>query len=206
MNMTWDFLITAMIVVLAPGTGVVYTVSTGLIDGRAMSIAAVFGCTLGILPAILATIFGVAALMHTSALAFSVVKYAGAAYLFYLAVQALRAAGPSGDGINAATPRRALAIVRDGFLINILNPKLTVFFFAFLPQFVDPAVGSPTAQMLVLSGIFMAMTFVVFVVYGTMAAHTRRFILGSEKAMRWMRRTVALAFAGFALRLALSDR
>jgi len=204
--MTLEFLITAFIIVLAPGTGVVYTVSTGLARGRAMSVAAAFGCTLGIVPAILASVFGVAALLHTSALAFSIVKYAGAAYLLYLAVQTLRSAGPLRlDGV-AATPRDALAVARGGFLINILNPKLTVFFFAFLPQFIDPASGSVTGQMLAMSAVFMGMTFVVFIVYGALAAEARQFALGSESFMRWMRRVVAFAFAGFGLRLALSDR
>ncbi|MGV0816577.1 LysE family translocator [Martelella sp. AMO21009] len=202
--MSIEFLITALIVVLAPGTGVVYTLATGLAQGRMASVAAAFGCTLGIIPAILASVFGLAALFHTSALLFQTVKFAGVAYLLYLAWQTLRDRGTlrvSGEG----TPRRSLfAIVRNGFLINILNPKLSVFFLAFLPQFVSPAATAPVLEMLMLSAVFMAMTFAVFVVYGQFSGLMRDRVLSSERAMAWMRRSVALAFAGFGVKLALS--
>ena len=155
--MSIEFLITALIVVLAPGTGVVYTLATGLAQGRMASVAAAFGCTLGIIPAILASVFGLAALFHTSALLFQTVKFAGVAYLLYLAWQTLKDRGTlrvSGEG----APRRSLfAIARNGFLINILNPKLSVFFLAFLPQFVSPAAASPILEMLAMSVVFMAM-------------------------------------------------
>jgi threonine/homoserine/homoserine lactone efflux protein len=205
--MSLEFLLTSLIVVLVPGTGVIYTVMTGLSAGRGASIAAAIGCTLGIIPAIVASIAGLAALLHTSALLFQVLKYAGAAYLLYLAWQALRDSGAL--RVEASGERRSVPAwktVRTGFLINILNPKLSVFFFAFLPQFIDPSAASPVAQMLVLGAIFMAMTFAVFVVYGFFAAHVGERVLRSETAMKWMRRSVALAFAGFGLRLALSDR
>ncbi|MGV0911984.1 LysE family translocator [Martelella sp. FOR1707] len=202
--MSIEFLITALIVVLAPGTGVVYTLATGLAQGRMASVAAAFGCTLGIIPAILASVFGLAALFHTSALLFQTVKFAGVAYLLYLAWQTLRDRGTlrvSGEG----TPRRGLvAIARNGFLINILNPKLSVFFLAFLPQFVSPAAAAPVLEMLMLSAVFMAMTFAVFVLYGQFSGLMRDRVLSSERAMAWMRRSVALAFAGFGVKLALS--
>tara|TARA_B100000378_G_scaffold28695_1_gene21811 strand:+ start:1160 stop:1774 length:615 start_codon:yes stop_codon:yes gene_type:complete len=204
--MSIEFLITALIVVLAPGTGVVYTLATGLAQGRMASVAAAFGCTLGIIPAILASVFGLAALFHTSALLFQTVKFAGVAYLLYLAWQTLKDRGTlrvSGEG----TPRRSLfAIARNGFLINILNPKLSVFFLAFLPQFVSPSAASPILEMLAMSAVFMAMTFAVFVVYGQFSGLMRDRVLSSERAMAWMRRSVALAFAGFGLKLALSSR
>ena len=202
-----EFLLTSLIVVLIPGTGVVYTVMTGLSAGRAASVAAAIGCTLGIVPAIAASVAGLAALLHTSALLFQVLKYAGAAYLLYLAWQTLRDTGAM--QIDAGAERRrvpAWRTIRTGFLINILNPKLSVFFFAFLPQFIDPAAASPVPQMLGLGAVFMAMTFAVFIVYGFFAALVGERILKSETVMTWMRRTVALAFAGFGLRLALSER
>ncbi|MDN2580029.1 LysE family translocator [Aquibium sp. ELW1220] len=205
--MSLEFLLTSLIVVLIPGTGVVYTVMTGLSAGRAASVAAAIGCTLGIVPAIAASVAGLAALLHTSALLFQVLKYAGAAYLLYLALQTLRDTGAM--QIDAGTERRrvpAWRTIRTGFLINILNPKLSVFFFAFLPQFIDPAATSPVPQMLHLGAVFMAMTFAVFIVYGFFAALVGERILKSETVMTWMRRTVALAFAGFGLRLALSER
>ncbi|AQZ51434.1 LysE family translocator [Martelella mediterranea] len=204
--MSIEFLITALIVVLAPGTGVVYTLATGLAQGRMASVAAALGCTLGIIPAILASVFGLAALFHTSALLFQTVKFAGVAYLLYLAWQTLKDRGAmrvSGEGVER---RNLFQIARNGFLINILNPKLSIFFLAFLPQFVSPAAASPVLEMLAMSAVFMAMTFAVFVVYGQFSGLMRDRVLSSERAMAWMRRSVALAFAGFGLKLALSSR
>ena len=204
--MNLEFLVTALIVVLIPGTGVVYTVATGLASGRRESVAAAFGCTLGIVPAILASIVGLAAILHTSALLFQVLKYCGVAYLLYLAFQTLRETGPLQISSTARKTPGLRAVARTGCLINVLNPKLSVFFLAFLPQFVDPLAGSPTGQMMVMSGVFMAMTFAVFVVYGVFAALVGEKILRSETVLKWMRRTVAATFAGFGLRLALIDR
>ncbi len=205
--MSLEFLITALIVVLVPGTGVVYTVAVGLGNGRQASLAAAFGCTLGILPAILASVVGLSALLHTSALVFQAIKYAGVAYLLYLAWQTLNDAGPVDLSSADAGPSRGFfAIARTGFLINILNPKLTVFFLAFLPQFISPAAASPMLDMLMLGGVFMAMTFAVFVVYGFCAAFVGKRLFRSDRVLTWMRRTVAAAFAGFGLRLTLLER
>jgi threonine/homoserine/homoserine lactone efflux protein len=204
--MSLEFLITALIVVLVPGTGVVYTVAVGLGKGRQAATAAAFGCTLGIIPAILASVVGLAALMHTSALIFQLVKYAGVAYLLYLAWQTLKDSGPLELKADRSAGKSLLAIIRTGFLINILNPKLTVFFLAFLPQFVSPQAASPTLVMLLLGGVFMAMTFAVFVVYGMFAALVGERVLQSDIVMLWMRRTVAATFAGFGLRLALAEQ
>ncbi len=204
--MSIEFLVTALIVVLIPGTGVVYTVATGLTQGRRESIAAAFGCTLGIVPAIFASIVGLAAILHTSALLFQLLKFGGVVYLLYLAWQTLRETGPLQISNDGPRPVNLYAIARTGCLINVLNPKLSAFFLAFLPQFVDPMAGSVTGQMVFMSGVFMAMTFAVFVVYGAFAALIGARILQSETILKWMRRTVAAAFAGFGLRLALIDR
>lgn len=208
--MSPEFLLTALVVVLIPGTGVIYTVATGLTAGRRESIAAALGCTLGIVPALLASVVGLAAIFHTSALAFQILKYIGAAYLLYLAWQTLKESGPMQIGNQKPAPRSLLAIARTGCLINVLNPKLSVFFLAFLPQFIPVgdgvAAGSPTAQMLFLGAVFMAMTFVVFVGYGMFAALVGERVLRSETVLKWMRRTVAAAFAGFGLRLAFAGR
>jgi threonine/homoserine/homoserine lactone efflux protein len=204
--MSLEFLITALIVVLVPGTGVVYTVAVGLGKGRQAAIAAAFGCTLGIIPAILASVIGLAALMHTSALVFTAVKYAGVAYLLYLAWQTLKDSGPLELKADKSNRKSMLATVRTGFLINILNPKLTVFFLAFLPQFVSPQAANPTLDMALLGGVFMAMTFAVFIVYGMFAALVGEKVLRSDTVMLWMRRAVATAFAGFGLRLALAEQ
>lgn len=204
--MSLEFLITALIVVLVPGTGVVYTVAVGLGKGRQAAIAAAFGCTLGIIPAILASVIGLAALMHTSALVFTAVKYAGVAYLLYLAWQTLKDSGPLELKADKSNRKSMLATVRTGFLINILNPKLTVFFLAFLPQFVSPQAANPTLDMALLGGVFMAMTFAVFIVYGMFAALVGEKVLRSDTVMLWMRRAVATTFAGFGLRLALAEQ
>ncbi|WP_209016088.1 LysE family translocator [Roseibium sp. RKSG952] len=204
--MSLEFLITALVVVLVPGSGVVYTVAIGLGKGRKASVAAAFGCTLGIVPAILASVFGLSALLHTSALVFQAVKYAGVAYLLYLAWQTLRESGPLALTPTDATPASFWAIARSGCLINVLNPKLTVFFLAFLPQFVSPGSGNAVLEMLGMSAVFMAMTFAVFVVYGLCAARVGHQLMQSEKALCWMRRAVAATFCGFGVRLALADR
>ena len=202
---TLEFLITSLVVVLVPGTGVVYTVSTGLTRGRRASVFAAVGCTAGILPHLLATVLGLAAVMHTSALAFQILKYAGVAYLFYLAAATWR--DHSAFSVDAdATKVSAAALVVKAFLLNILNPKLTIFFLAFLPQFVDPASSQPLVHLLVLSAVFMAMTFVVFVLYGAAAAAVRGKVLSSPSVMAWLRRSFAAAFVLLGAKLALSDR
>jgi threonine/homoserine/homoserine lactone efflux protein len=202
---TVQFLITSLVVVLIPGPGVVFTVSTGIVHGRRASVFGALGCTAGILPHLLATVLGLAALLHASAVAFHVLKLAGVAYLFYLAWTTWRD--------NAAfvirqsrTEMQAATLVLKAFLLNILNPKLTIFFLAFLPQFVDPNAASPVGHLFVLSGVFMAMTFVVFIIYGLLAHAFRRAVIDSPRVQSWLRRGFATAFAGLGVNLALSDR
>lgn len=200
-----EFLITSLIVVLIPGTGVVFTVSTGLARGRAASVFAAFGCTLGIVPHLLATVLGLAAVMHTSALAFQILKYAGVAYLFYLAYATWRDRGAFSVE-QVASRSDSLSLVIKAILLNILNPKLTIFFLAFLPQFVEPGASSPLGQLLVLSAVFMAMTFAVFVVYGFLAHAFRRAVIESPRVQAWLRKGFAGAFAGLGAQLALCER
>lgn len=202
---SFEFLITSLIVVLIPGTGVIYTVSTGIIQGRAASIYASLGCTAGIVPHLAATILGLTAVMHTSALAFQVLRYAGVAYLFFVAYATWRDQSAfCVDG--SANPIRKSRIVVKAFLLNILNPKLTVFFLAFLPQFVEPGTAQPLLQLLTLSAVFMAMTFVVFVVYGVVAHAFRRHVVESASVQRRLRHGFAAAFAGLGAKLAASER
>jgi len=184
---------------------VVYTVSTGLVQGRKASVYAALGCTAGIVPHLLATILGLAAVMHTSALAFQVLKYAGVAYLLYVAYATWRDKSAFAvDGSMAKTS--ATGLVTKAFLLNILNPKLTIFFLAFLPQFVQPTGPEPLVQMLVLSAVFMAMTFGVFVVYGLIAHTFRKTVIESQRVQRWMRYSFAAVFAGLGARLATSEQ
>lgn len=201
---TLEFLITSLIVVLIPGTGVIYTVSTGLVQGRRASVYAALGCTAGILPHLAATVAGLAAVMHTSALAFQVLKAAGVLYLFYVAYATWR--DKSAFAVDARVSRATAAgLVAKAFLLNILNPKLTIFFLAFLPQFVDPAAGRPLPQLLQLSAVFMAMTFVVFVVYGFIAHAFRQLVIESPRVQQWLRYGFSAAFAGLGARLAATD-
>jgi threonine/homoserine/homoserine lactone efflux protein len=205
MNISFEFLITSLIVVLIPGAGVVYTVSTGLVQGRKASVYAALGCTAGIVPHLLATVLGLAAVMHTSALAFQVLKYAGVAYLFYVAYATWRDTSAFAiDGTLARTS--AVGLMSKAFLLNIFNPKLTIFFLAFLPQFVEPTAAQPLLQLLLLSAVFMAMTFAVFVIYGCVAHAFRRLVIESAVVQRWLRYSFAAAFAGLGAKLATSER
>ena len=200
-----QFLITSLIVVLIPGTGVVFTISTGITQGRRASVFAAIGCTAGIVPHLLATVLGLAAVMHASAVAFQTLKYAGVAYLFFLAYATWR--DKSAFAVSdTPTASSAWTLIVRAFLLNILNPKLTIFFLAFLPQFVEHGAASPLAQLLVLSSVFMAMTFVVFVVYGFLAHAFRKLVIESARVQNLMRRGFAAAFAGLGINLALSYR
>lgn len=201
---SFEFLLTSLIVVLIPGTGVLFTISTGLTQGRRASVFAAIGCTAGIVPHLLATILGLAALLHTSAVAFQTLKYAGVAYLLYLAYATWQAKAFAIEAAPSAST--AWSLMTKAVLLNILNPKLTIFFLAFLPQFVDPAATSPLAQLLVLSAIFMLMTFAVFVLYGLLAHGFRQVVIESARVQAVLRRGFAAAFAGLAANLAFSNR
>jgi threonine/homoserine/homoserine lactone efflux protein len=203
--MTIEFLITSLIVIVSPGTGVLYTLAAGLSRGASASVVAAFGCTLGIVPHMAAAIFGLAALLHTSALAFQAFKWLGVAYLLFMAWNALRERGALQveETIGA---RSALKVTVEAILINILNPKLSIFFFAFLPQFVAADEASPLAHMAGLSAVFMLLTFVVFVGYGLFAAAIRRHVTSRPRVLTWMRRTFAAAFVALGAKLALAER
>ncbi|MBV5265173.1 LysE family translocator [Pinisolibacter aquiterrae] len=201
----WDFLLTTLIVVVAPGAGVIYTLAAGLGQGARASVVAAIGCTIGIVPHLSAALFGLAALLHASAVAFSMVKYAGVAYLLWMAWRMLGETG--GLSVEASSPARSdLRVIRDGILINILNPKLSVFFLAFLPQFLRAEDPHPLVTMASLGGVFMGLTLVVFVGYGLFAASLRDHVMSRPRVLAWMRRSFAAAFVGLGAKLALTDR
>jgi threonine/homoserine/homoserine lactone efflux protein len=200
-----EFLITTLIVVASPGTGVVYTLAAGLSRGARASVLAAFACTLGIIPHMAAAITGLAALLHTSALAFEVIKYLGVAYLLYLAWSTLREHGALSVEADT-TPKSARQVIVTGILINILNPKLSIFFFAFLPQFVNTGDPNALPQMLGLSAVFMLVTFVIFAIYGVFAAAVRQHIVSRPRVLTWMRRAFAGAFVALGVKLAFTDR
>jgi threonine/homoserine/homoserine lactone efflux protein len=203
--MTLSFLLTSLIVVASPGTGVLYTLAVALTSGARPSIAAAFGCTLGIVPHMVAAMLGLAAVLHTSALAFAVLKWCGVLYLLYMAWQALRETGAL--AIKAEPSRKSdRRVIVTAVLINILNPKLSIFFYAFLPQFIAVDEPHPIARLLELSGAFMLMTFVVFAIYGLFAAAVRDRVISRPKVLAWLRRSFAAGFAALGARLALSER
>ena len=203
--MSVDFLVTSLIVIVSPGTGVIYTLAAGLSRGSRASVVAAFGCTLGIVPHMAAAVMGVAALLHTSALAFESFKYLGVAYLLYMAWNALRERGALRVEQDVGA-RSALQVTVNAVLINILNPKLSIFFFAFLPQFVSLREPHPLSRMIELSAVFMLLTFAVFVGYGLFAASIRTHVISRPAVLTWMRRGFAAAFVALGAKLALADR
>lgn len=206
--MTIDFLVTTLIVVVSPGIGVLYTLATGLSRGARASVVAAFGCTLGIVPHMASAIMGLAALLHTSAIAFETLKYLGVAYLLYMAWLTLKEHGALTVD-DRVDQKSAAQVIVQAILINILNPKLSIFFFAFLPQFVSAEEARPVLRMSELSAVFMLMTFVVFVVfaaYGLFAASVRDHVISRPRVMSWMRRTFAGAFAALGAKLAFTER
>lgn len=203
--MSTEFLLTSLVVVMLPGTGVLYTLAIGLGQGLRSGVIAAFGCTLGIVWHAAASIAGLAAVMHSSALAFQIVKYLGVLYLFYMAWSIVRD-GSALDVSPERTRTPALRIVRNGILLNVLNPKLTLFFFAFLPQFVPADTADPAPALLGLALTFMLMTFVVFAGYGACAALARDYVISRPRVMTWLKRCFAGSFGLLGLRLALSER
>ena len=203
--MTMGFLITSLIVIVSPGTGVLYTLAAGLSRGSRASVIAAFGCTLGIVPHMAAAILGLAALLHASGVAFETFKVVGIAYLLYLAWSALKEDGALRVESGIA-PRSPLRVTTTAILINLLNPKLSIFFFAFLPQFVAHDEAHPLARMAALSAVFMLLTFVVFVGYGLFAAAVRDHVISRPRVMAWMRRGFAAAFVALGIKLALAER
>lgn len=203
--MSFEFLLTSLVVVLLPGTGVLYTLAVGLGLGLRASAAAAVGCTFGIVPAAAASIIGLSAIFHTSALAFQILKILGTLYLFYMAWSILRDGGAL-DVKGESKPRSLRQIAVSGCLLNVLNPKLSLFFLAFLPQFISPTGAAPVAQMTVLALIFMLLTLLTFLAYGAFAAAARDYVITKPNVMRWMKRAFAGSFALLGARLALSDR
>ncbi|MFF1275336.1 LysE family translocator [Streptomyces marokkonensis] len=201
--MSLAFLLTTLVVVVTPGTGVVYTLAAGLSHGRRASVVAALGCTLGVVPHLVATITGLAALLHTSAVAYGVVKYLGTGYLLYMAWATLR----DKDVLTVETdaePRPVLRVISSGVLLNLLNPKLTMFFVAFLPQFVPAGTPGSTGLMLRLGAVFMALTFVVFAAYGMGAAAVRDRLASRPRITTGLRRVFAVCFVGLSARMAVA--
>jgi threonine/homoserine/homoserine lactone efflux protein len=196
--MTVYFLITAFVVVIAPRTGVLYMLAIGLGQSRRAVPMAAFGFTLGILPHLLAAIFGLATLLHQSSLLFAIVKWAGVSYLLYLGWQMLRSQGPL--ALSSAPKQHS---GWQGALINILNPKLSIFFLALLPPFLSGAPEAASREIIGLGTIFMVMTFFVFILYGVFCTIARDRLLTSQHVMRWFNRSFAALFFALGAKLAV---
>jgi threonine/homoserine/homoserine lactone efflux protein len=200
--MSVDFLLTSLIVVVVPGTGVIYTVSVALARGRRHGVIAAFGCTMGIVPHLIAAVFGLSAFLHAGAVAFRVLKFVGVAYLLYLAQSMIRSGEAPIRG--EAEEHAAASVILRGVLLNLLNPKLTLFFFAFLPQFLSTEASLPS--LLGLGLVFMAMTLVVFAGYAVLAARLGQAFSSNGRVRRRIEQSMGLLLAGFALKLAFTER
>lgn len=200
------FLAAALALNLTPGADMTYVIARGATQGRASGIAASLGISAGSFVHSVLAALGVSALLQHSETAFLIVKYAGAAYLLYLAWKAIRA------GSTAIATDRPLARVGlwrvfcEGVLTNLLNPKVALFILAFLPQFVDPAKGHAAVQILLLGAIFNIGGTTVNAIVACSASLAARALGSSAGFNRWLNRASALVFVGLALRLALAER
>jgi threonine/homoserine/homoserine lactone efflux protein len=201
-----EFLLTSLVVVLIPGTGVVYTVSSSIGGGRRRGLFAAVGCTLGIVPHMLAAILGLSGIMQAGSVVFEAVRWAGVAYLVFMGFSMIRDAGTLPLDDQGAPGDSAGTVVWRGILLNVLNPKLTLFFFAFLPQFLDASPGLLDVKLIELGGIFMLMTLAVFTVYAIASAAVRDLVLDAPVARRWIERAFGSILIGFATKLAFTDR
>jgi threonine/homoserine/homoserine lactone efflux protein len=202
--MSWAFLVTSLIIIATPGTGAILTIAVGIREGKRLSLVTAFGCTLGIVPHLVAAITGTAALLRMGGVAFEVLRWVGIAYLLYMAISTWRSSGAL--ALDSSAPQRsAMRTIGNAILANLLNPKLTLFFFAFLPQFVTKDAAS-LPQMLTLSGIFMALTLLVFAVYGLAASFFRTHLVERPALTRRIQKGSALGYVGIGVGLAATHR
>jgi threonine/homoserine/homoserine lactone efflux protein len=205
-SVSMEFLLTSLVVVLIPGAGVVYTVSSSIGGGRRRGLIAAVGCTLGIVPHMLAAMLGLSGIMQAGSVVFEAVRWAGVAYLVFMGFSMIREAGTLPLDDQDAPGGSAGAVVWRGILVNVLNPKLTLFFFAFLPQFLDASPGLLDVKLIELGGIFMLMTLAVFAVYAIASAAIRDLVLATPAAREWIERAFGAILIGFAAKLAFTDR
>lgn len=201
------FIVASLILILIPGPSVMFTVSRALAYGRKQAVLTAWGNATGTFVASALAAVGLGALIQESALAFAIVKYAGAAYLVYLGVKALRdrkglMAPPEDEG---ESPNRALATMGEGFLVGLLNPKTILFYLAILPQFINAEAGSATVQMLVLGATFAVLAAVCDTVWGVVAAAARD-VLRRPRPKLILARTGGTALIGLGIAAAAGER
>jgi threonine/homoserine/homoserine lactone efflux protein len=198
------FALASLALVIAPGPNLVYIVTRSLSQGRRAGLMSSLGVEAGTLVHITAAAVGLSQLVATSALAFSVVKYAGAAYLLYLGLRALRRR----EGLDlsaAARPLRLPRVFRDGIVVNVLNPKVALFFLAFLPQFIDPARGTATTQILALGVVFFGIALTVDVLYATVAGALSGWLRRRPAHLRRQRFVVGGVYLGLGISAATAS-
>jgi len=190
---------------MIPGAGSIYTISTGLFRGWRSSIAAAFGCTAGIIPHLLFSILVLSSVYEYSTDAFQVIKYSGAVYLLYLAYSMWKESGGSEFLENSDQKKDELKIILNAVFINLFNPKLSVFFLAFLPLFVSLESKFPVFQFIFLSIIFMLMTLIVFIIYGLLAHNVSKYFRQSGVVYIWTKRAFAVIFITLGAKLLILE-
>ena len=190
------FVLAGLLLNITPGADFVFVTASGIAGGPRMGMAAALGINLGVAGHVIAAAAGVSALLVATPLAYDAIRYLGAAYLVYLAVQAWRSAHRLEDGIAAPSARAAIA---RGFITNVLNPKTALFIFAFIPQFTDPAIGPLWQQILLLGAIFLINGFLFVLCLGAAAGALSTTLRAHARSLK---RLSAVMFAGLALRIA----
>jgi threonine/homoserine/homoserine lactone efflux protein len=197
------FFAAAVVLGLAPGPDNIFVLTQSALRGRAAGIIVTLGLCTGLVVHTLAVAVGLAAVFQASALAFAGLKMAGAAYLIYLAWQAFRASA-QGVRIGEAGRLGAGPLYRRGIIMNVTNPKVSIFFLAFLPQFADPARGPIAVQIAMLGGLFILATLLVFGAIALLAGSVGQRLATSRKAERVMNVMAGMVFTALALRLAMA--
>lgn len=196
-----EYIIAALLVILVPGTGVIYTIGIALMNNFSQVVFAALGCTLSITPHLLATVFGVATILHTSAVLFTVLKFLGVMYLLYIAYCMYKDKGI----LELKNENKFVSnyqVFKNGFLLNMLNPKLSIFFLAFIPQFISNTTSTPMLDMFIMGMFFMILTFLVFLIYGAFAGMIKNKVMQSKIILRNTQKCFALIFAILAYKLA----
>jgi threonine/homoserine/homoserine lactone efflux protein len=199
------FLTASVLLGLAPGPDNIFVAAQSAIHGRHAGIFVVLGLCTGLVVHTVAVAFGVAVIFQTSAVAFSVLKIAGAIYLVYLAWMAFRSPGDEMQGHQAGDVNLS-GLYRRGVIMNITNPKVSIFFLAFMPQFADPSRGSVTLQLLAFGGLFICSTLLVFGSIALLAGTLGQWVSGSTRAQKVLNRIAGVVFLGLAIKLATAER